>query len=62
MAYREKYKPYILKYKALVLKCALYFCAFQMLDNQHGFSGSFSLVLFARKRLGTRFAGCVIFV
>ncbi len=42
MAYREKYKPYILKYKALVFKiCALYFCAFQMLDNQHGFSGVF---------------------
>ena len=63
MAYREKYKPYILKYKALVLKYVpCIFCAFQMLDNQHGFSGSFSLVLFARKRLGTRFAGCVIFV
>ena len=59
MAYREKYKPYILKYKALVLKYVP--CIFA-LDNQHGFSGSFSLVLFARKRLGTRFAGCVIFV
>ena len=63
MAYREKYKPYILKIQGTCFKiCALYFCAFQMLDNQHGFSGSFSLVLFARKRLGTRFAGCVIFV